>query len=96
MHMHEITPEMVSTVDDLERRKFEGATPDEIMVYGDWRAIIALQQDEIEQKREERRERLEREREQTEKQASAALEAMEALTDLAKAKLKAVENGQAE
>jgi hypothetical protein len=93
MYMHEITPEMVSTVEDLVRRNFENATPDEIRTYGEWTAIIAVQQDEIEQQRRERRERTAREQERNEQQANAAINAMKALEELAKAKLKAVENG---
>lgn len=90
----EITPEMVTTVNRLEKENFENATPDEIKVYGEWMRLNALQDAEFQDARRIREEKHEQDLRLGQEQAEASLNALNALTELAQAKLKAVENEQ--
>lgn len=90
----EITPEMVTTVNRLEKENFENATPDEIKVYGEWMRLNALQDAELQDARRIREEKHEQDLRLGQEQAEASLNALNALTELAQAKLKAVENEQ--
>lgn len=92
-YMKEITPEMVETVSKLERENFENATPDEIRTYGEWMRLNALQDAEFQDVRRIREEKHEQDLKLGQEQAEASLTALNALTELAQAKLKAVENG---
>lgn len=93
-YLHDVTPEMIETVDKLTRTNFENATPEEIKIYGEWSAITAKQDEELRLNAERRDETAKASRELSERQAQAAIDALEALTQLAQARLKAVENGQ--
>jgi hypothetical protein len=90
----EITPEMVKTVSRLEKENFENATPEDIRVYGEWMRLNALQDAEFQDARRMREEKHEQDLKLGQEQAEASLNALNALTELAQAKLKAVENGQ--
>ena len=89
----EITPEMVNTVSRLEKENFENATPDDVKVYGEWMRLNALQDAEFQDARRMREEKHEQDLKLGQKQAEASLNALNALTELAQARLKAVENG---
>ena len=89
-----ITAEMTKTVDKLLATNFENATPEEIEAYAQWTKIHALNHELTTQKMELRKRESEQRQELFEQQAKAAQDALEALADLAKAKLKAVENGK--
>lgn len=91
--MKEITPDMTRTVDDLKRRNFENATPEEIEIYAQWTQINAMQAREFQENARIRSEESAQRKAAFEKQANSALEALEILKDAALAKLKAVENG---
>ncbi len=93
-YLHEISPEMTKTVDDLKQRNFANATPNEIEVYTRWSVIQALQDDEIAQERERREKELSASIEQSNAKAESAINALNALASLANEKLKAVQNGQ--
>lgn len=93
-YLHEITADMTKTVDDLKRRNFENATPDEIELYAKWSSIVAMQDAEIAEHSRIRREESEAAKEATLKESQAAVDALNALADLAREKLKAVKNGQ--
>ncbi len=94
-YLHEFTPEMLQSVDALINRNFKDATPVEIELYAQWKTLQALQTDEINSMRETRDAMIQAQIERDEAQAKSAIDALEALADLARAKLKAVENGQA-
>ena len=89
----EITAEMVNTVSRLEKENFENATPDDIKAYGEWMRLNALQDAEFQDARRIREEKHEQDLKLGQKQAEASLNALNALTELAQARLKAVENG---
>ena len=89
----EITPEMVNTVSRLEKENFENATPEDIRIYGEWMRLNALQNAEFQDARRMREEKHEQDLKLGLEQAEASLNALNALTELAQAKLKAVENG---
>lgn len=89
----EITPEMVNTVSRLEKENFENAAPEDIRVYGEWMRLNALQDAEFQDARRMREEKHEQDLKLGQEQAEASLSALNALTELAQAKLKAVENG---
>ena len=88
-----ITAEMTKTVDKLLATNFEGATPEEIEMYAEWTRIFAMNDELVKQKQELRAQETARKLELFEQQAQSATDALDALTELAKAKLKAVENG---
>lgn len=92
-YMKQITPDMIRTVDDLKRREFKDATPEEIETYAQWSRINALQDAEFQHHREVRERESKARKESYEAQAKSAIDALNALADLAKAKLEAVENG---
>lgn len=91
-----ITPEMTATVDRLRAENFENATPEEIELYAEWTRIHALHHEEFLQNAELRKRESDERRELFRQQADSAMNALDALAELAKAKLKAVENGQEE
>ena len=93
-YMGEITAEMVETVDKLKRTNFEGATPDEMALYTEYVRLNALQDAEFKDTQARREQRAKERREANQRKTDAAVNALEALADLARAKLKAVENGQ--
>lgn len=92
-YLQGITPEMTKTVDKLISSNFEDATPEEIEIYGEWNRIHALHDADLQQKAEVRERESAERRELYRQQAESAMNALDALADLAKAKLKAVENG---
>lgn len=92
-HLKEATPEMIATVNKLKQTDFENATQEEIETYARFSSIIALHEDDIENRREIRQAESEERRELARQQAESAMNALDALAELAKAKLKAVENG---
>lgn len=91
-YINEITPEMVQTVDKLKASNFEGATQEDIEVYGNWCRLMALHDAELKERSEQRRQESEQRMELNRQQAQSAINALDALTALAQAKLKAVEN----
>lgn len=93
-YMENITPEMTHIVDKLRMSNFENATAEEIEVYAEWTKLHALHHEEFAQKAEERKAESDERRELFKQQAQSALNALDSLAELAKAKLKAVENGQ--
>ena len=92
--LKEITPEMTRTVNELINRDFSDATVDEVKMYAEWVKIHALHDEEVEQRRKERNAIIRQRLEDSKKQTDASLEALNALTELANAKLRAVENGE--
>lgn len=92
-YLQGITPEMTKTVDKLISSNFENATPEEIEVYGEWNRLRALHDADLQQKAQVREQESAERRELYRQQAESAMNALDALADLAKAKLKAVENG---
>ena len=94
-YLHEFTPEMLQSVDALINRGFKDATPDEIELYAQWKSFQALHNDEMNSMRKNRDAMIQAQLEHDEAQAKSAIDALEALANLARAKLKAVENGQA-
>lgn len=92
----EITPDMISTVNRLEKSNFENATPDDIKIYAQWASLRALQEKTFEDKRKQTDELIKAQIEDSKRQADASVEALNALTELAKARLKAVEYGKTE
>ena len=88
-----ITAEMTATVDRLIATDFKDATPDEIKAYAEFQKIMALNSEASKQKRELRERESKARQNLFEQQAQSAMDALDALTELAKAKLKAVENG---
>ena len=65
----------------------------EIEIYGEWNRLHALHDADLQQKAEVRERESAERRELYRQQAESAMNALDALADLAKAKLKAVENG---
>lgn len=92
-YINEITPEMTKTVDRLINENFENATPEEIEIYAEWTKIHALHDAEFQAKAELRKQENEARIEQFKEQSKKAMDALDALTELAQAKLKAVEDG---
>ena len=88
-----ITAEMTKTVDKLIATNFENATPKEIEIYAEWTRMFAMNDELVKQKQELRAQESARKLELFEQQAQSAMNALDALTELAQAKLKAVENG---
>lgn len=93
--LKDITPEMTLVVNDLIARDFEDATKEEIELYANWSRIHALHDSEVLERREMREVEIRQRMENSKREADAAIEALNALTELAQARLKAVENGQA-
>lgn len=89
-----ITAEMTKTVDRLIASNFENATPEDIETYAEWTKIHALNKESFIRKNELREQESKKRQELFEQQAQTANDALTALAELAKAKLKAVENGQ--
>lgn len=93
-HLWEITPEMAATVNNLIKRDFANATPDEIQVYGKWSAIQAMQSEEMENHREQRNIELEQRLSALKAEEEVSLDTLKTLNEAAKAKLEAVRHGQ--
>lgn len=91
-YMKQVTPEMTAIVNDLKRRNFEGATPDEIETYANWKSIMTLQSDEMEQLRQKRQEETESRKKAIKEESDKAMNVLNELSDLAKARLKVFEN----
>lgn len=92
----EITPEMVQTVDKLKATNFADATAEEIELYAEFNRLIALSNEDLRQRAETRERESNARMQLFQQQAESAINALDALAELAKAKLKAVENGQQE
>ena len=90
-----ITAEMTRTVDKLIATNFENATPEEIQMYSDFNVARAKHAEELQARREVLKQESDERNELIRQQAESAMNALDALTELAQAKLKAVENGQA-
>lgn len=93
-YMAQITPEMVKTVEKLTHTNFDGATPEEIMQFSEYNRLMALHDADFQQRTETRRQESEERRALMREQSSSAINALDALADLARAKLKAVEDGR--
>lgn len=91
-YLDDITPEMTATVDKLKANNFEGATPEEIETYAQFVSLTSAQRKETEYRKEIMERQSIEQLELDKKQAQSAINALDALTELAKAKLKAVEN----
>ena len=94
-YLKNITPEMTRTVNNLINRDFENATKEEIEIYAEWSKLFALKDSERQQRREQRDAVIAQRIENSRNESKAAVDALNALTELAKAKLAEVENGQA-
>lgn len=94
-YVKEITPEMVQTVDRLKASNFANATAEEIELYAEYNRLLALSNEDLKNRSETRKNESQARLELFEKQAQSAINALDALTELAKARLKAVEDGQA-
>ena len=92
-HLWEITPEMAATVNDLIKRDFADATPDEIQVYGKWTAIQAVQSEEMQNNREQRNIEMEERLSTLKAERELSLDTLKTLNETAKAKLEAVRHG---
>lgn len=92
-YIKEITPEMTLAVNELKARNFADATPEEIELYAQWSSIQRLQQEEFELNRQTRITVSEARAKSIQDEKEAAINALNSLTELAQAKLKAVENG---
>lgn len=88
----QITREMVELVDRLEHDNFENATPDEIREYARFQTLIAMDREEFRNRHEMREKESAERRELNRQQAQSAMNALDALTELAQAKLAAVES----
>lgn len=88
----QITREMVELVDRLEHDNFENATPDEIREYAKFQTLIELDREEFRNRHELRVKESTERRELNRRQAESAMNALDALTELAQAKLAAIES----
>ena len=88
-----ITPEMTQTVDKLRATNFADATPEEIELYAEWTRLFALQEAEFEERKRLREQEADARMKQDQEKHEAAIDALTALTDLAKAKLRSVQDG---
>lgn len=93
LHIKGITPEMTKTVNRLLENDFKDATADEIKQYAEFVKLNALQSAEFEDNRAARESLVKADIENNKRESEAAITALEALTELAQAKLKAVEGG---
>lgn len=91
----QITPEMTETVNRLLESGFKDATAEDIETYATWKSINALQDAVFADKRKEHEDIIKANIKASEELSTASMNALNALTELAKAKLKAVENGKA-
>ena len=92
-YLKQVTPEMVQAVDELRRRNFAEATPEEIEMYAQVTRIQALHDSEVQAHRELMKQESDERRACFKAQADAAMDALTALADEARAKLEVIENG---
>jgi hypothetical protein len=82
-------------INDIYKREFQDMTPDEVQLYGEWQAVNARLDANVQARRETLEAEMTANVEIYRETEKAAIDTLEALKDLALARLKAVENGQA-
>jgi hypothetical protein len=84
-----------TAINDIYKREFQDMTPDEVQLYGEWQAVNARLDADVQARRETLETEMTASVEMYRETEKAAIDTLEALKNLALAKLKAVENGQA-
>lgn len=82
-------------INDMHRREFADLTPDEAMLWGEWNAVLGKIDADIAARNAALNAKVQADIESHSATEQAAQDALKALADLARAKLRSIENGQA-
>lgn len=91
----DFTEEERAIINDIHKRQFADMTPEEVILYGEWQGLKARLDAELLARENALKEETAASIQAKQATEQAAIETLEALKDLALAKLKAVEDGQA-
>lgn len=91
----EYTEQERAIINDLARRDYVGMTKEEVMLFAEWESTKAYIESDLEAKRKALEDETKAKIELARQTEQTALNTLEAMAEAAKARLKAVEDGQA-
>lgn len=92
--MLEFTEQERMKIDDLIKRDFENATPDEVRLYAKWEAEKALRDEEFKARLQARADESKAKIAELKRNANSARDGLKALKAAAIARLEQIDNGQ--
>lgn len=91
----EYTEQERAIINDLARRDYADMTKEEVMLFAEWESTKAYIESDLEAKRQALEDETKAKIELARQTEQTALDTLEAMAEAAKARLKAVEDGQA-